>query len=190
MRDGRGFMFVSSRAGGCGALDIYVTRWHETRGWRQPVNPGCGVNSSGDEASPFLVGDELFFSSTRSGDSDIYVAAVDDEGSIGTPSGVAALNTASTDARPNVRRDGLEIFFDSNRSGGCGGLDLWTATRVNVGTSWSAPANVGCTVNSAANDLRASLSWDATHLYFGSNRVGSEGNQDVYVATRERVPAV
>ena len=88
------------------------------------------------------------------------------------------------DNRPNVRRDGLEIFFDSDRSGGIGGLDLWAATRASTSEPWSTPVNLGSDVNSVANDLRASLSWDATALYFGSNRAGSEGNQDLYITTR------
>lgn len=189
MRDGRGFLFVSSRPGGCGGLDIYATRKHALRGWSQPVDAGCVVNSAADEASPSLVGDELYFSSTRSGGADIYVAPVDDEGSIGTPAAVASVNSSAADARPNIRRDGLEMFFDSNRSGGCGGIDLWTSTRSSTAGSWSQPHNVGCDINSSANDLRAALSWDATVLYFGSNRAGSEGNQDVYATERHRVPA-
>ena len=187
MRNGHGFMFVSSRPGGCGALDIYATRRHAGHGWLPPVNLGCAVNSAADEASPFVVGDELYFSSTRTGDSDIYVAPIDDDGPAGAPVLVAELNTASNDARPNVSRDGLEIFFD--RPGACGGIDLWMSTRPGREASWSQPANLGCGVNSAANDLRASLSWDGKQLYFGSNRSGSEGNQDVYVTTREQVPA-
>jgi len=179
-------MFVSSRPGGCGALDIYATRQRGGQGWSSPVNLGCAVNSAADEASPFVVGGELFFSSTRTGDSDIYVAAIDD-GTVGAPVPVPGLNTPSNDARPNLRRDGREIFFD--RPGECGGIDLWMSTRPSTEAPWSQPVNLGCGVNSAANDLRASLSWDGKSLYFGSNRAGSEGNQDIYVATRERVPA-
>lgn len=187
MRDGHGFMFVSSRPGGCGALDIYATRQHAKQGWSAPVNLGCAVNSAADEASPFVVGDELYFSSTRSGNSDIYLSAISDDGTVGVPVPVPGLNTASNDARPNLRRDGREIFFD--RPGECGGIDLWMSTRPSTEAPWSQPVNVGCDVNSAANDLRAALSWDGNSLYFGSNRAGSEGNQDLYVTTRERVPA-
>jgi len=86
-----------------------------------------------------------------------------------------------------VRRDGLEIFFDSNRPGGVGGLDIWTATRASTSDPWSTPTNPGSNVNSAANDLRASLSWDATTLYFGSTRAGGEGSQDLYVTTRPKL---
>jgi hypothetical protein len=36
-------------------------------------------------------------------------------------------------------------------------------------------------------ETRASLSWEGTSLYFGSNRTGSEGSTDIYFATREKV---
>jgi Tol biopolymer transport system component len=187
-RDGHGFLFVSTKAGGCGGADMYSTR-EGLRGWAAPQNLGCTVNSAADEASPFLVGDEFYFSSTRSGTSKIYVAPVAEDGSIGTPVPAPGLTSSAQDARPNVRRDGLEIFFDSTRGGGCGGADIWTSTRATAGDPWSAPTDLGCAVNSSATDVRASLSWDGTHLYFGSTRGGGEGSQDLYVTTREKLPA-
>ena len=36
------------------------------------------------------------------------------------------------DTRPNVRRDGLEIVFDSKRTG-LGGFNVWSATRSRLG---------------------------------------------------------
>lgn len=188
-RNGRTFLFVSARAGGCGGADIYVSRLHETRGWSAPANLGCVINSSAGEASPSLTDTELYFSSARSGGpggSDIYVSAFDGT-SFGAPALAAGLNTAADDSRPNLRRDGLEIFFDSNRAGGIGGIDIWTATRASTSDPWSNVANPGTDVNSTVNDLRPSLSWDATALYFGSTRAGGEGSQDLYVTTRAKL---
>ena len=182
-RNGRTFMFVSARSGGCGGDDLYVTRRHETRGWAAPVNLGCAVNSSANEASPSLLDTELYFSSTRAGGGDIYVSTFDGT-SFNAPVLAVGLNSAQNDFRPNLRRDGLEIFFDSNRPGGIGGLDLWKSTRASASDPWSTPTNLGAEVNSTANDLRASLSWDGTTLYFGSLRAGGEGSQDLYVITR------
>jgi Tol biopolymer transport system component len=197
-RNGKDFLFVSSRAGGCGGADIYASRLHATRGWSQPQNLGCTVNSPADEASPYLLEDELYFSSTRAGgfspdapgavagDGDIYVSAFDGD-TFGAPALVPGLNTPANDLRPNLRRDGLEIFFDSNRPGGIGGLDLWTSTRVSTSDAWSAPTNLGANVNSSANELRPSLSWEGAKLYFGSTRAGGEGSQDLYVTTRDKL---
>jgi hypothetical protein len=203
LRDGHGLLFVSTKPGGCGGSDIYFSRRHVNRGWEIPEHLGCQVNSSADEASPFFVESdegsrELYFSSTRpggfaadppgatTGDSDIYVSPVLSDGSFGVPTLVNSLNTASQDARPNVRRDGREIFFDSNRPGGFGLFDVWTATRVTPSDPWSIPENVGANVNSVASETRPFLSWGATTLYVGSTRVGGEGAADIYVSQRER----
>ena len=52
-RNGRTFLFVSARNGGCGGADIYVSRLHETRGWLAPADLGCGINSvAGRRAHP------------------------------------------------------------------------------------------------------------------------------------------
>jgi len=194
-RNGRTFLLASARTGGCGGTDLYVTRRHETRGWAVPRNLGCTVNSAADEAGPSLVESELYFSSNRaggvtaeapgatSGDGDIYRSHVDDD-AFHAPAVVTALSTGANDLRPNLSRDGLEVFFDSNRSGGLGGLDLWTATRSSTSTAWSTPVDLGSAVNSSVDDLRPTLSWDGRSLYFGSVRSGGEGSQDLYLTTR------
>jgi Tol biopolymer transport system component len=198
-RNAKDFLFVSNRPSGCGGTDIYRTRLHRGSGtWAAPENLGCTLNSPADEASPFLLEDKLYFGSMRaggfsstgdgpvSGDADIYVSAFDGQ-SFGGPELVAGLNTSSHDFRPNLRRDGLEIFLDSNRPGGLGDFDIWTATRESTSAAWSTPTNLGAGVNTPAGEHRPSLSWDGTTLYFGSNRSGSEGNLDLYVTTRSKI---
>lgn len=193
--------FVSNRAGGCGGADLYVTYRRNTRdnlAWEAPVNLGCQVNSADDEwrASPFRdeAGNEyLYFNSSRpgagtAGTMDIYASKRQADGTFGPAAIVEGLNSTSNDQQPVVReRDGLEIFFASNRSGGTGGLDLWTATRASITAPWSAPVNLGAAVNSANGDQRPSLSWDGTALYFMSNRPGGAGGTDLYVATRAKL---
>ena len=87
-----------------------------------------------------------------------------------------------------MRRDGLEIFFFSNRTGAIGGSnDIYAASRASTADVWAAPVNLGASVNSAASETRPSLSWDGTTLYFGSTRAGGEGFSDIYVTTRARI---
>jgi WD40-like Beta Propeller Repeat len=189
---GKRLLFVSERGGPgtCGSGDIYLTRLNPAQGWDDPQDLGCEVNSAAGEAGPSLfessAGTQLYFSSTRGGDSDIYVTAELADGSFGPATPVAGLNSANDDFRPNVRKDGLEVVFDSNRPGTLGGQDIWSATRDSVDEPWSAPIDL-TTVNSPANETRASLSWDGRTLTFGSNRVGTEGMADVYESTREQV---
>jgi len=199
---GRGLFFVSARtvSGSCGGPDIYFTRLNPTRGWGDPRNLGCQVNSAAGEAGPSYIeaGGEafLFFSSARpggvdddagpSGDSDIYVSRLGNDGVFGAAELVAELSTTFEDARPNVRKDGLEVVFDSTRTGTL--PDIYSATRAVFGDAWSVPVNLGTNVNTSSSETRASFSRDGMTLYFGSNRPGSDsGSGDVYVTTRERV---
>jgi hypothetical protein len=189
---GKRLLFVSERggAGTCGGADIYMTRRGPAHGWDDPLDLGCQVNSPAGEAGPSYFetpsGAELYFSSTRTGGSDIYASPELADGSFGPAVPVPSLNTASDDFRPNVRKDGLEVVFDSNRNGGLGGQDIWSSTRDSVEDAWSPPVNL-TTVNSPFAETRASLSWDALTLTFGSNRPGGEGMADVYESTREKI---
>jgi len=194
-RDGKTFYFVSNRPGFCGSSlndDVYASRLLPG-GWDEPVNLGCdtvgGPNSAGNEAGPFPlnqpnVGPVLYFSSTRSGSGDIY-RSESHGGAFGPASLIPELSSASVDGQPNLRRDGLEIFFFSNRSGN---NDIYSASRATTADPWSTPVNLGAAVNSAASETRPSLSWDGATLYFGSNRAGGEGDADHYVTTRPAHP--
>jgi hypothetical protein len=106
---------------------------------------------------------------------------------LGPATPVAELNSATAiDIQPNIRKDGLEIVFASNRRAGTD-QDLYVATRESVTDPFSAPVNLGEAVNTtAANETRPSFSWDATTLLFG-RAPGPEGSTDIYVTTRQMV---
>ena len=95
------------------------------------------------------------------------------------------MNTASwNEGQPNVRRDGLEIFYFSNQPDGVGGgNDIYSATRTSTAGAFSGAADLGASVNSVASETRPSLSWDGTTLYFGSTR--ADGDSDHYVTKRD-----
>jgi Tol biopolymer transport system component len=126
-------------------------------------------------------GASLYFSSGP----DIYVSRRGAGGGFGPAHAVSALNTAAMDIQPNVRKDGREILFASNRNP-ANGQDIWVATREDVSDPWSAPVNIGPAVNTNANETRPSLSWDGTTLYFGRAPLGSVA--DIFVTTRDRIP--
>src|SRR2546422_4727074 len=54
-------------------------------------------------------------------------------------------------------------------------------------STWSAPANVGATINSTASEQGVSISKDGLSLYFVSDRPGGLGGLDVYVSHRASV---
>jgi len=185
---GGGLFFVSNRAidGACGGSDIYFARHNPAHGWSDPLHLACtsdgGPNSALDEMGPSYVnagGPSLYFSSGP----DIYVSERLRQDSFGPARPVEELNSAAADIQPNVRRDGREIVFASNRL--AGDQDLWVSTRQNVNDPWAAPITLGSAVNTAANETRPALSWDGTTLYFG-RAPGPEGSSDIFVTTRER----
>ena len=191
LQDGHGFVFVSNRPGGCGGADIYMTRYDPVNGWHAPVNLGCDVNSTADEAGPVLSFAEpgpptLYFSSTRSdgpGGADIYMSQMTDAWSFGSAKLVPGVNSDYEDMQPSLSQDGREMVFSSNRPGSQG-FDIWSASRGSIVGSWGEPINLGPSINSVANESRPSLSWDAKILLFGSTRI-PERSSDIYYSTRD-----
>jgi hypothetical protein len=195
---GGGLFFVSREAlpGSCGMGDIYFTRLDPSHGWSEPRRLACaptGPNSVLDEQGPSYVevGGKAFLYFSRSSASvpgDIYVSKRRVGGSFGPAALVAGLNdAAANDIQPNVRKDGREVVFSSNRSGTLGGQDVWVATRARVANPWSTPVNLGVAVNTAAGETRPSLSWNAQTLLFG-RAPGPEGIGDIYISTRTALP--
>lgn len=198
--EGDGLFFVSRRTipgVTCGMGDIYVTRRNPAQGWNDPEHLACapeGPNSAIDEQGPSYAQGRLYFSSgLPTGSGELFVSVKTDQG-FGPATAIAELNDATAnDIQPNVRKDGRELVFSSNRAGGAGGQDIWLATRSSIDEPWSAPVNLGAGVNTAFGESRPSLSNDATQLLFGragpaATGEGGTGAADIYVATRQKNP--
>jgi len=97
------------------------------------------------------------------------------------------VNSPFADNVPDVSRDGLSLYFSSNRPGGSGAGDLWVSRRASVDDPWGVPVNLGPTVNSSAVDLGPNVSPDGHYLFFTSNRPGSLGLNDIWVSRRADV---
>jgi hypothetical protein len=192
---GGGLFFVSRRATSesCGLGDIYFTRFNRVHGWAEPEHLACapaGPNTTLDEQGPSYVeiGEQAllyFSSSSASVPGDIYVSAELETGGFGPATPVGELNSAGNDIQPNVRKDGRELVFSSNRAGSLG-QDIWISTRGTAAVAWSSPVKLGPEVNTGAAETRPSLAWDAQTLYFGRSP-GPEGMADIYVTTRTKL---
>jgi hypothetical protein len=198
---GDGLLFVSRRVVEgvtCGLGDMYFTRRNPAHGWSEPEHLACapvGPNSALDEQGPSYVQSRLYFSRSSlppGNTGELYVSEKHGDMTFGPASPIAELNdAAANDIQPNVRKDGREIVFSSNRSGGLGGQDIWASTRGSVDDPWSAPVNLGSNVNTGLGESRPSLSWDAQQLLFGragptGTGEGGTGMSDIYVTTREK----
>jgi hypothetical protein len=95
------------------------------------------------------------------------------------------VNTAVfAEIAPCVSRDGLSLYFFSDRPGGYGDNDLYVSQRASVDDAWGPPQNLGSIINSEYNDSGAWLTIDGHQLYFTSNRPGGFGGLDLYVSRR------
>ena len=187
----RGNRFFFVRRLSASNTDIYVVK-HGPKGFGTPQALQTGenaINSPFEEWSPswFEASDGrefLYFASTRRGHPVQEIFYSVDFGNAQLAAG--GVDSSASDARPNVSRDGLEIVWDSTRTGSVG-TDIWTARRSSVDSPWGTAVQLGNGINSAGNESRASLSWDGTRLMFGTTRAGGEGSADIWTSTRTKV---
>jgi len=96
------------------------------------------------------------------------------------------VNSNFDEQHMGISKDGRSLYFGSNRPGGCGGIDIWVSGRESTSEPWGEPQNLGCTVNSSADDFGSNLAGNDHFMYFNSNRnvPGACGLLDLYVTRR------
>lgn len=92
-----------------------------------------------------------------------------------------AINTANDESNPTFYNGGLELFYDSNGTGGMGSYDVWSATRQTTSVDFSNPGDLPAPVNGGTYDAHPYVTPSGLVLYFVSTR---GGNDDLYRATR------
>ncbi len=129
--DGQALYFASDRPGGFGGFDLYVS-YKTPSGWSTPENLGDGVNTPGDEISPFLMGDVLYFASDWHlgfGGYDLFKATVVGR-SFGRVENLGpGVNSARDDYGLVFNEELGRGYIYSNRVGGEGFEDLYRLTE-------------------------------------------------------------
>jgi Tol biopolymer transport system component len=204
--DGLSLYFASTRPDSRGREDLWVShRTSRYDSWDTPTNLGAAINTEFDERSPALSlnGHLLFFATDRPGGSgglDVWIswrADTRDDLAWETPVNLGTgINTIATDAGPSFFEHGgwdhprrwprfsaiPQLFMASNRPGGAGGLDIYVGA---VPGGWFGPPSLVAEINSPQADLTPSISRDGLELVLASDRPGTVGGQDLYVATRK-----
>jgi len=178
--DGRALFFHSSRTG---SYDLYVaTRANVSAPFGTPTGV-AGLNTTDADQQPFISADgaSLYFDRTPTGgQTSIYRASSSVTG-FTDPVAVSELSLVGTNSlRPVLSADGLTIFFSSDRAGGAGSLDIWTATRPSLTAPFEQVSNVTA-LNASSFEFADWISPDGCRIYFTSGRGGSA---DLWQATR------
>ena len=196
-KDGLSLYFASTRPGGLGGFDMYVSQRASVGDpWDSPVNLGPTVNTSFDEGNPAFSrdGHMMFFQSKRPpsfGGIDIWVSRrehthddFDWQPAVNLGAGV---NSAADDNGPSYfenDEDGApQIYFGSLRPGGPGAADIYVSEQ--VADDSFGPATLVSELSGPLAENRPSIRHDGLEIFFQSNRAGSIGPaNDLWVATR------
>ena len=195
--------FFHYKPGGLGGWDIWVYRRETVNDdWGEPENLGPPINTSQSDSQPTISSDGLemhFVAYNRPGgygDCDIWVSRrASKYHPWAQPVNLGnVINTGGYEHSPRISPDGLELYFCSNRSGGCGYEDIWVTKRARRNEPWGQPVNLGPPVNSAASEDNFSLSPDGLLLFFSGSgyrqttfRPGGYGDSDIWFARRASV---
>ncbi|HYV94188.1 MAG TPA: OmpA family protein [Chitinophagales bacterium] len=164
--------------------------------WSDPTEVSI-FNDSCNVKTPFLSSDgkELYVSSDVDGGygaKDLYVLTKNTDGNWSNPQNLGPnINTPGEEAFPQLSADG-KLYFASNGQEGMGGLDIFSAARINK--QWNNVQNMRSPINSGADDF--ALVFEKvkpedqykikSQGYFVSNRQGGKGKDDIYFFSEEK----
>lgn len=100
-----------------------------------------------------------------------------------TPRPLSINGQDTWDSTPSLSPDGATLYFSSNREGGFGGLDIYTAS-LNRRGRWVDVRNMGEHVNTPGNEIFPYVGGTGK-LYFSSDGWPGFGGLDIFEATRE-----
>lgn len=128
--DGNTLVFASDRQDNSfGGFDLFVS-FYQNGSWSKPVNLGAKVNTPGDELSPFILENKLYFSSNYHpgfGGMDVFVSEKDGNGYYSNPVNLGKGINSSRDDNGFIYDPYRNLgFLSSNRLGGKGNEDIYS----------------------------------------------------------------
>lgn len=166
--------------------DVYVSYRVDQDTWGEPEllelclpeRNEATVAVSTDERSIYIYKDD-------EGNGDIFYSEFEDsEFKRLKPLETEGVNTEAWEPHLTVSPDGKYKYFSSDREGGYGGRDIYRLVQLPNG-KWSAPQNLGPTINTEHDEDSPFISVDNKTLYFSHNGAKSMGGFDVFVSVMD-----
>ena len=172
--DGLSLYFASTRLGGLGGYDLWVsTRETTSDDWGPAENLGPFVNSPDEDVSPAVSPNdlELYFTSFRAGGqggADIWVAKRQTTTEPwGQPENLGPLiNSPAHEVTPSLSADGLKLYFAFGQENGEARSSLYVANRDTIDAPWSIPVRLDPVINSENCQWNPTISSDGLLLFF------------------------
>ncbi len=92
------------------------------------------------------------------------------------------VNSRFNEIGPYLTKNGVKLFYSSDRIESLGGYDLFESSYDGTSNSWNDFVNLGLPINSTTDDTDIELASDGLNAIFTSDRVGSLGGKDLYIA--------
>jgi len=184
--DKNALYFSSSRPGGYGGKDLYVS-YRVNGKWQPAINMGPEINTVGDELAPFIHADNqtLYYMSNGLpgyGGYDNYIMRRTGDKSWSKPENLGyPVNTIADDGYLFVASNGITAYYSSDRADTRGNLDLYKFTLkpemrpiktlyvkgyvTDAKTSKGLPCSVELSVDSSQQVL-SNVQTDETGYYF------------------------
>ena len=170
--------------------DFYESNW--VNGAWSKAEPVAGkINTNLNEGAQNISqdGEWLIFTGCNypegEGSCDLYIAYKNKNGQWTEPENMGRnINTEFWESSPSLSPDKKSLYFASSRQGGYGGKDIWVTNR-NAAGKWSAPINLGATVNTASDEGCPFIHADNKTLYFNSNGHDGYGLTDLFLARKQ-----
>jgi|GEM_PF-306964 len=196
--DGNLMVFTTRRgdvAGGQSAVDTgsdykffedvyYSERDPETHEWTKAFPIEGKINSPYYDAVLSLAPDakSMFVYRNNAGSAgDIFQSFKDEvKGQWSEPTKMPKpVNTSYFESSISLTADGGQVYFISERPGGRGQGDIWSAKRMGK-DGWSSPENLGDAINSALDEKFVFVHPSGQTIFFASNGHQTMGSYDIF----------
>lgn len=179
-------LFFTKRRGYRSDENLHVSIFENDR-WRSSQQVGEPFNTDLNEGMSTMVRDgrKMFFTACNReevlGPCDIWQASVQSTTITDVRPLQGASNSDQWESQASISCDGRILYFASNREGGYGGTDIWYSRLTEDGL-WSAPINMGPTINTDKDEESPFITNDGNTLYFCSIGHLGRGDQDLFMS--------